>query len=68
MDEELIGRFHEPAWNYQVIRFLNAEGKDVIPRRDGIWTTSGLASRMIEALDASDRPVPNYLEALAGIY
>ena len=65
MDEELLRRFQEPAWNYQVIRFLNAAGHDVIPRKDRIWTTGGVASRMVEALEAANRPVPKYLEDLA---
>jgi len=65
LDEKLLRRFQEPAWNYQVIRFLNAEGRDVIPRKDRIWTTSGVASRMIEALKAANRSVPKYLNALA---
>ena len=63
-DEELLRRFQEPAWNYQVIRFLNAAGRDVIPRKDRIWSTSGVASRMVEALEAANRPVPKYLEDL----
>ena len=65
-DELLLKRYKEPSWNYQVIRFLNAEGHDVIPRKDRVWTTSGVASRMIEALLAVDRPVPQSLEDLAG--
>jgi hypothetical protein len=65
MDSELMARYREPAWNYQVIRFLDAAGKDVIPRKDRVWTTSGLATRMVEALMAADRPVPAYLEKLA---
>ena len=65
MDEELLRRFQEPAWNYQVIRFLDAAGRDVIPRKDRIWTTHGVASRMVEALEAANRPVPKYLEELA---
>ena len=65
MDEKLLRRFQEPAWNYQVIRFLNGEGREVIPRRDRIWTTSGVASRMVEALEAANRPIPKYLEDLA---
>ena len=65
MDEELLRRFQEPAWNYQVIRFLDAEGREVIPRKDRIWTTSGVASRMVEALKAAKRPIPKYLEDLA---
>lgn len=65
MDEKLLRRFQEPAWNYQVIRFLNGEGREVIPRKDRIWTTSGVASRMVEALEAANRPIPKYLEDLA---
>ena len=64
-DEKLLRRFQEPAWNYQVIRFLNAEGRDVIPRKDRIWTTSGVASRMVDALKAANRSIPEYLKALA---
>jgi len=65
LDKKHLKRFQEPAWNYQVIRFLNAEARDDIPRKDRIWTTSGVASRMIEALNAANRSVPKYLKALA---
>ena len=65
LDEKHLKRFQESAWNYQVIRFLNAEGRDVIPRKDRIWTTSGVASRMVDALKATNRAVPEYLKTLA---
>ena len=64
-DLEILKRYKEPAWNFQVIRFLDADGKDVIPRKDRVWTVSAVAGRMIEALEASDREVPNYLRTLA---
>ncbi len=64
-DAELLKRFKEPAWNYQVVRFLDAAGSDVIPRQDQVWTISAVAGRMIEALNAAKRPVPKYLETLA---
>ncbi len=66
MDRELLERYREPAWNYQVIRFLDAKGRDIIPRKDRVWTTSGVAQRMTKALAAVKRPVPDYLENLAG--
>ena len=66
MDRELLERYSEPAWIFQVIRFLNADGRDIIPRKDRIWTTSGVAQRMTQALAAVKRPVPDYLEDLAG--
>ncbi len=65
VDEKHLKRFQEPPWNYQVIRFLDAEGRDVIPRKDRIWTTNGVASRMVDALKAANRTVPQYLNTLA---
>ncbi|NOX99015.1 MAG: hypothetical protein GXP30_04655, partial [Verrucomicrobia bacterium] len=65
MDKQLLKRFKEPAWNYQVVRFLNAEGKDVILRKDRIWTLDGIAARMIEALKTAKQAVPKYLKILA---
>ncbi len=65
-DEETLKEFGEPAWNFQVIRFLTESGADVIPRRDRIWTVAGVAARMVEALEKVNREVPTYLKALAG--
>jgi len=66
MDRELLQRYREPAWNFQVIRFLDADGRDIIPRKDRVWTTRGVAKRMVKTLEVLKRPVPNYLEELAG--
>lgn len=60
-----LKRFGEPAWNYQVVRFLNAKGQDLIPRRERIWETGPLAERMIAALGQAGKPVPLYLQLLA---
>ena len=64
-DAELLTRYQEPAWNYQVIRFLNGEGEDIIPRKDRVWTLQGVAQRMEEALRAFGKEVPPYLTGLA---
>ncbi|MBK1880215.1 thioredoxin family protein [Pelagicoccus mobilis] len=47
--------YGEPAWNYQVVRFLNAEGQDIIPRKDRVWTTPELMGR-IDAVLAKTQP------------
>lgn len=65
MDAKLLKHFGEPSWNYQVIRFIDADQKDIIARRDRVWDLAGLAARMGQALEALDRPVPRYLQALA---
>ncbi|MDX1389383.1 MAG: VPGUxxT family thioredoxin-like (seleno)protein, type 2, partial [Acidobacteriota bacterium] len=64
-DADLLRRYGEPAWNYQVIRFLDENGRDLIPRKDRVWTLAALSTRMIEALEAAGRTVPRYLEAVA---
>lgn len=64
-DAQVLKRFGEPSWNYQVVRFLTPSGKDLIPRKDRVWTSAPLIRRMIEALKAGKQPIPGYLQALA---
>ena len=63
-DAALLKSFNEPSWNNPVVRFLDSTGKDVITRRDNVWTTGALAERMAQALTQAKRPVPNYLQAV----
>lgn len=64
-DARILKKYREPAWNYQVIRFLTPQGKDIIPRRDGINTQQALSSRMVAALEKSKQHVPENLKLLA---
>ena len=64
-DPKLLKRYNEPSWNYQVVRFLDHSGKDIIPRKDRIWSTPSLATRMIATLQSKNRSVPKYLHTLA---
>ncbi len=63
-DAKILKRFGEPAWNHQVVRFSTHEGKEVLPRRDGIKTIGGIAARMIATLEKQKREVPKELPAL----
>ena len=54
-------RFREPAWNNPVVRFVDADGKDLLPRQDGIYSPHGMAQRMVAALEKTKQPVPGYL-------
>ena len=51
-DAEILASFGEPSWNYQVIRFIDGNGRDIVPRRDRVWTLKGIAGRMVETLEA----------------
>jgi len=64
-DKALLKRYGEPSWNYQVIRFLNGEGKDIIPRKDKVWTLQPLAKRMSDVLVKLERPVSENLGLMA---
>ena len=61
-DQKLLQRFKEPAWNYQVMRFMNADLEDVLPRKDRVWTLNGTARRLAKALEKSGKEVPAYLQ------
>lgn len=74
-DAELLRQYNEPSWNYQVIRFLDGDGNDIIPRKDRIWTKPELLQRMQEALEKTDNPAssitnrpPQYEEAAISQY
>lgn len=61
-DQEILKKFREPAWNYQVIRFLTPDGEDIIPRKDKVWTAKALSERMIQALKKEKKKIPPALD------
>ena len=62
---EVRERFREPSWNNPVVRFLDSDAHDVIPRRDGVWQTGPLLRRMVDTLLAAGRDVPTWLRTVA---
>ncbi|HMB69360.1 MAG TPA: VPGUxxT family thioredoxin-like (seleno)protein, type 2 [bacterium] len=63
-EAEIRSSFREPACNFPVVRFLGADGSELLPRRDRIWSAGGVVERMTAALEAAGRPVPAYLSLL----
>ena len=61
-DRKILKKFKEPAWNYQVVRFIDKDEKDIIPRKDKVWTKEGILKRMKAALEKAGRPVPEGLK------
>lgn len=64
LDAKMLERFKEPAWNYQVVRFLDHSAKDILPRKDKVWTTTALATRMAETLRKRKRTPSEALKSL----
>ena len=54
-DKKILNHFNEPSWNYQVMRFLDADLKDIIPRKDKVWDVQGTLKRMAKALEVSGK-------------
>lgn len=63
-DAEVLNAYGEPAWNFQVVRFLDSFGVDLIPRRDRVWETGPLLTRMVASLETANRDVPDHLRLL----
>lgn len=64
-DSAVRAHFKEPAWNNPVVRFLEANEKELAPKLKKDWSVLALASGMVTALRASERPVPTWLDLLA---
>lgn len=64
-DAEVLKLFREPAWNNPVVRIVNQEGKDILPRLSGNYSAYGLTSMMVHSLIQSSGKAPTYLQLLA---
>jgi len=65
VDAGVLKQFGERSWNNPVVRFLDSQGKDLVPKREGVWTISEVSARMVAALKSAKRPVPSYLQLVA---
>jgi len=63
-DRSILKSFQEPAWNNPVVRLVDDQNKDLVPRLSGDYTLSGLVSQMIAALEKARQPVPTYFALL----
>ncbi|MAW62127.1 MAG: hypothetical protein CMJ94_15025 [Planctomycetes bacterium] len=58
-------RYNEPAWNYQVVRVVDADGKDLIPRVAKDWTVAAVTEAMLAGLKAAKKEAPTWLQLIA---
>jgi Thioredoxin-like len=57
-DAGVLKRFGEPAFNFQVVRFINADGQDLILRKDHVWEAPELMERIQAALTKTKLAMP----------
>lgn len=63
-DKEILEKYNEPSWNNPVVRIINTEGKNVVPRISNDYSASTLSLRMKQALVQKKEIVPEYLNLL----
>lgn len=63
-DAKVLAYFKEPAWNNPVVRIIDADRKDIVPRINGDYTPLGIVQAMIIALKRASTEVPTYLSLL----
>lgn len=63
-DAHVCKTYKEPKLNNPIVRFVNANGKDIIPREEGVYDAAGMINRMREVLKRSSRDIPTYMEFL----
>ena len=63
-DAKVLKKYNEPAWNNPVLRIVNADGKDVLPRHSGHYDPASVIIFLNRGLFASGRLVPKYAQLL----
>jgi hypothetical protein len=60
----VLEKFKEPAWNNPVVRIINSNGENIVPRVANDYSVIGLYNAMVKALKSYGNPVPEYLKLL----
>ena len=63
-DAAALKRYGEPAWNNPVVRIINANGQDLVPRMPDFRSAADLTGGMLTALDKHCGKSPLYLQIL----
>lgn len=63
-DAEVLRYYNEPSWNNPVVRIVDYDRLDIIPRVSGNYSQLGVAQAMVFALERRGRAIPAYLQLL----
>ncbi len=63
-DKDILNKFGEPSWNNPVIRIITKDGKDMAPRQPDFRSMTKTIGTLIDAIEKSDKPTPEYLKIL----
>ena len=63
-DKKILDKFNEPSWNNPVVRIIDTDGNNRVPRVNNDYSALTLCTRLQEALIAKKTAIPNYLNIL----
>ncbi|MCB0557356.1 MAG: thioredoxin family protein [Lewinellaceae bacterium] len=63
-DAEVLRYYNEPSWNNPVVRIVDYDRLDVVPRVSGNYSQLAVVQAMVFALERRGRAVPAYLQLL----
>jgi copper chaperone CopZ len=64
-DKKILQQFNEPSWNNPVLRIINQDGKDIIPRLADYRSKSKALESITQGIVLFRREIPGYLHLLA---
>lgn len=63
-DAEVLRYYNEPSWNNPVVRIVDYDRLDIIPRVSGNYSQLGVVQAMVFALERRSKAIPAYLQLL----
>ena len=63
-DREILKKYKEPSWNNPVVRIIDEQGTDLVPRIARDYSAKGLLNGMLNALNLYGKEVPEYMKLL----
>jgi hypothetical protein len=63
-DAEILRRYGEPSWNNPVMRFLGADGVELLPKLADHYDALGLYEKITAVLDKLGEDVPGYFRLM----
>ena len=63
-DAKILKKYNEPSWNNPVVRIVNGDGDNLVPRVASDYSAKGLYHAMIKALTNYGNKIPEYVRLL----
>jgi len=63
-DLEVLKKYNEPTWNNPVVRIIDANGNNLVPRVVSDYSAIGLYNAMAKALQVCGKSIPEYMMIL----